>query len=340
MAVKFLRRFVSKAIGLIICAGKKWSFRVNLRGEANWKGMLSFSLMTPEARDFLHEWMFHRILEREGVLSPRYGYLQMRLNGESLGIYTWEEHFQKQLVEAAQRREGPIVKFEEGPLWEMRQREAQSGCALIDKKTVPLASPVSAFQEGKTMESAALNRQFGAARKLMEQYRTNAVPASEIFDVDLLGRFLAIAELTRTYHGLIWHNQRFYYNPVTARLEPIGFDGDTGGGVRYLLKQPFMGLGDTSVTKFPRDLYPAMYLFEDSLVADAYRRHLRRFCDPEWLATLHRDLDLDLRRYEKLIGREFPGYRYDRAFLGDNLARICELLAQENVRKNEKEGGP
>jgi len=37
----------------------------------------------------------------------------MELNGQDMGVYAFEEHFDKLLIESNNRREGPIVKFSE-----------------------------------------------------------------------------------------------------------------------------------------------------------------------------------------------------------------------------------
>ena len=37
--------------------------------------------------------------------------------------------------------------------------------------------------------------------------------------------FFAIIDLSRTYHGSLAKSVKLYYNPVTAKFEPIGFDG-------------------------------------------------------------------------------------------------------------------
>ncbi|MEM7035879.1 MAG: CotH kinase family protein [Bacteroidota bacterium] len=311
--------------------GRKWSYRISIRQGQSWNRLLTFSLMTPEARDFLHEWMFHRILQREGILSPRYGYLQLNINGKSYGMYAWEEHFEKQLVESAKRREGPILKYDEDPLWEIRQREVRSACAFKDEEVISTASAITAFKENRLRENPSLRRALAAGRHLMQQYRAGTQPPSRIFDVDMLGRFLAIADLTRTYHGLIWHNQRFYYNPITGRLEPIGFDGDTGGAARYLLKVPFIGMGEDEDRRFPRNNALVRQLFEDPAVRAAYRKHVERFCEAKWLEDLLADLGKELEKYEALIGREFPGYRYDAAFLQDNIILLRKALAEGGV---------
>jgi hypothetical protein len=52
------------------------------------------------------------------------------------------------------------------------------------------------------------------------------LPASDVFDEKLLGRFLALSEVWGSIHAVRWHNLRLYYNPVDRELEPIGFDAN------------------------------------------------------------------------------------------------------------------
>ena len=37
--------------------------------------------------------------------------------------------------------------------------------------------------------------------------------------------FFAIIDLSHTLHGSLSKSVKLYYNPVTAKFEPIGFDG-------------------------------------------------------------------------------------------------------------------
>ena len=88
-----------------------------------WNGCRAFSLMLPITRDNLIEWFYHKMLEKENVLSPRYGFVHLFINGENKGLYAYEEHFEKQLIEYKHRREGPILKFNEDDLWKMRLKK-------------------------------------------------------------------------------------------------------------------------------------------------------------------------------------------------------------------------
>ena len=46
-------------------------------------------------------------LRREGLIALRYRFHELFVNGESFGIYAFEEHFGKRLIENNGRREGP-----------------------------------------------------------------------------------------------------------------------------------------------------------------------------------------------------------------------------------------
>ena len=49
------------------------------------------------------------------------------LNGEGLGVYAWEEHPDKQLVESLNRREGPILKLDDAGFWEVIYHQQNAG---------------------------------------------------------------------------------------------------------------------------------------------------------------------------------------------------------------------
>ena len=90
--------------------GPKWSFRIKVRGDAALEGMKVFSIHHPKHRGYLREWTYHRMLAQEGVVSLRYDFVKVVINGNPVGIYALEEHFDKRLVEHNRRREGPILR--------------------------------------------------------------------------------------------------------------------------------------------------------------------------------------------------------------------------------------
>ena len=68
----------------------------------------------------------YKVFKEEGIISLRYNFVNFFINGENLGIYVLEEHFDNEtLIENNRKRKGPIIKFyEEGwvksSLWFLR----------------------------------------------------------------------------------------------------------------------------------------------------------------------------------------------------------------------------
>ena len=98
------------------------SYRIKTESDDRYfKGIRTFSLQHPKTRNFQHEWLIHQLLEHENILTTRYFFLPLYINHEYAGVYAFEEHFEKQLVESKENREGPILKFDETAFWELAQ---------------------------------------------------------------------------------------------------------------------------------------------------------------------------------------------------------------------------
>lgn len=219
---------------------RKWSYRIKLKGEQTILGMRKFSIQHPETRNYAFEKLYHDWMRREDLMNLRYRFVSVTLErpeqitdkSTALGLFALEESFDKRLIENCQRREGLILKFSEDDMWKDR--------ALATKVTNPDAGyrffdpalqkegEVRVFSYGKVMETPGLREQFDVARNLLEGYRQGKLEVAEAFDIKKLAMFNALANLMGGPHSLISHNLRLYYNPITSRLEPISFDGNTG----------------------------------------------------------------------------------------------------------------
>jgi len=276
-------------------SGKQWSFRIKTKKGFTWNRMRTFSIQHPKTRNYLHEWLYHEMLKDENVLTPRYQFIEVSINGQEPYIYALEEHFDKQLIEYNERREGPIVKFSEDGFWETMHRSQ----SLITEQPKSVAyyemAPVDVFKEKRTLASPTLRQQYENARTLMQQYKDDSQNFSTIFDIDLMAKFLAITDIHRAYHSTRWHNQRFYYNPVSAVLEPIGFDGF--GEEIMTLPQPFLGykhIKDSTRTKGEDDLLTPF--FDDPILFKKYIHYLKQYTDENYI---NRFLES---RYEQIKG--------------------------------------
>jgi len=216
----------------------KWSFRVHLDSEDAIMGMQKFSLHHPKARNYVGEWLFHQILSDQGLINLRYDFVQLLLTVDSpsgkhtknLGVYAMEEFFAKQLIEHNERRAGVLLKIDESLIWKNRVnmgKDSEAGtyvfmAGIVDYKDLV----VLPFSEKTIRKDSTLFSQFKKAKTLLEGYIKDSLAFSAVFDVPLMAKYNAVCNLLGANHAMINHNLRFYYNPVTARLEPVGFDAN------------------------------------------------------------------------------------------------------------------
>jgi hypothetical protein len=326
--------------------GQKWSFRIKLKKEFAWKNMRTFSIQNPSTRNFLHEWIAHKIFEQEDVLTTRYGFIPIKINNESLGIYAWEEHFEKQLVESQNRREGPIVRFDESLFWqrvlETKQTKREWDIDYFG------AAKIIPFKANRTAADSLLNLQLVEAQKLLLQYKNCSTPVSQIFDINKLAKYYALIDITQAYHGFTWHNQRFYYNPVTCLLEPIAFDGYIEGGIYKRIDEQITGLLlPSKIASFNKEELMLFQVFKDELFRKKYLHFLKEYSQPEFINQIISEYQPQTDSLSSLIKKEFPYYsfnfnfiKWQAEFIQNNINKIednCELigLAAETIQSEK-----
>ena len=306
--------------------GDKWSFRIKMRKDYAWNRLRVFSIQTPYARDFLYEWFSHKLYDSKDILTTRYGFVPVIVGNRSKGLYAWEEHFVKQLVESRKRREGPIVKFSEDALWQIQKIGKMTGIWYF----MPFlnASVIEPFSENKTVENPVLYREFLVAQKLMYQYKHAKAAPSAIFDLDKTARYFAMLDITHARHGMRWHNERFYYNPVICKLEPIAYDGYTGHEqIDFSIndnKAFFLLTADT--IKYSRPVY--YFLFEDTAFLNRYVQYLEAFSNKRFVDSVNRALDREIDINDSLIRMEFPYHHFDKDFLSKSAKAVRDYLPE------------
>ena len=201
--------------------GRKWSFRIHTRKGNHFLGMRKFSVQHPKVRAYQAERLFFDSLRRYGVLAPRWRLVNLVLNGDDLGIMAMEEHFSKELLESQSRREGIVLRFDESLVWTSPDGNIRHFGGIYDDYR---NATVDAFQTSKVFESPVLTEHYRVATGMMRSFMAGESRASDVFDAESLGAYLAVADVFGSEHTIRWHNLRFYVNPITLKLEPIGFD--------------------------------------------------------------------------------------------------------------------
>jgi hypothetical protein len=205
----------------------KWSFRVELTGDDRAFGMRRFSVQNPETREFQFEQTFLDNLRYEGILAPRYEFVEVTLNGENWGVYALEEFFGKELIESMGRRTGVLVAFEEQYFWEhiSKAPSSQFAFGVLALSFRSSNAYIDVFDQGRISKNPELQAQADKAVSNIRKFQSGEVAAGEVFDLERMATYLAIVELWMAHHSLVENNFRFYFNPISGLLEPVGFDG-------------------------------------------------------------------------------------------------------------------
>lgn len=206
---------------------RKWSMRIHVKGDEQIFGLRHFSIQHPKTRGFYAENLFHETLRDFDILVPRYSFVNVVINGDSIGIMAMEEFFSKELLERQGRKEGVMLKFDEFFRWNARDMK---NFRASQNYTGPFESYLNAglhvFQSAAISKSPELKRQLRLAIGLMRGFLNGEIEASKAFDVERLGAYLAASEFWGAAHPVHWTNLRFYFNPLTLKLEPIAYDAN------------------------------------------------------------------------------------------------------------------
>ena len=285
--------------------GEKWPLRIELDPGAYVFGMRRFSLMDPKTRGFQAERFPHEHLRRLDVLTPRTFFVRVVLNGRSLGTMLLEEHYTKELLEAQDRREGVVVRWDDRAYWDAVARIGGPG--TFDSHRV---AELQAFKRGRIDRLRPLSRQRATAVGLLRGFHEGTLPAREVFDLERTARYLAVAELWGSASALRWNHLRFYFNPITSRLEPVG--------TRFNLHTPHPRNGLASL----ESTIPSRMLADPDLRA-AFVAAAHRVADE----VLDGDLLDELREREfadlAVLHREYP---WQAPFDFDRVERRARLL--------------
>ncbi len=306
--------------------GRKWSFRIHTDDGNAWNGMKVFSVHNSKSRDHLSEWVFHEMLKQEDVLTTKYDYVEVAINGESLGVYAYEEHFLKQLLQSQSRSEGPILKISEDAHWKFAPRTFGEKLAYYE------SAQIEPFDKDALKNSNTYAAAFEKGQELLHGFTHGTLKAEEVFDTDRLAKYVAIQDVCNAWHSFNYTNLRFYFNSASGKLEPIGYDGFTPDGLYYNRDLFITGSQVNSLTtqritahKFVKHFHKK--LFTDFNFVSKYTQHLDRMSSPEYLEKFKETIETELRSREQFLRKAYVDYKFKWNEYFDNAKDIHEVIA-------------
>lgn len=255
----------------------RWSLRLEMD---NTDGLLTtsrFALVSSDVRGHQGPELFRQTMKIAGfdIIAPRNYPVDVVVNGEEWGVMLAEQAFGQDLLAASNRTEGMVVRLD------LVDEQVDDGEALRVLRP-------RVIQEKKILKKPALAKQREMALTLITDFINGDRPASDVFDVEKLGQYLATVDVWAAWHALVWNNWRWYFNPHTARLEPIQSDVAVSPAAHFWLMQK------------PTDhALISQKMLEDIKVAASYDRalgHLKQLIDSGEMAERLSDVQLAYNR--------------------------------------------
>ena len=185
---------------------KNSSYRFELGDDEYILGVKKFSLQKPRVRNYIHEWLFHELSGDNDIIKLIYEFIYLEINGEDQGLYVLEEAFGKELIERNKRRNGPIFGLNED-IYELQD------------------TPVFEIYNKNFWAKSENNALARAASQKLKDFWDDKLNLEDVFDLEKWATYFAIIDLTGTFHGSLPKSVKLFYNPATAKFEPIGYDG-------------------------------------------------------------------------------------------------------------------
>jgi len=312
--------------------GENWSFKVRTR-KSNLFGFKDFALMHAERRNYLLEWYARKMYAEEGLIYKDYKFVNLYINGENKGIYVIDENFTEALSIKNNRREGVYVRFgtDINFYWfgegqykyddtsELLGQFRLHGCCGFDNSLRQTNIDVLNQQINSNTKDETI-KNFNIAKKLLEDFRRNKKTPEEIFDLDLMAKSFALSDLLGAWHGTNWGNMRFYFDPISVKLEPI-LDDNYNEDMIKTNRYRIMRITDSFN-------YSLLYdrLFKSKLFIEKYIFYLKQYSDPEFLLNFNNKIKKEFNVNLSYINKFKPFYFFPHYHIEENRERIEKFV--------------
>jgi len=279
------------------------SFNVEVKDGQTIMGMSKFKLLIPNTRGYLADWVGHEMQKKEGLITPRFDFITIKINGENKGLFALEESYNTDLIENNNLRDGIIFK------------PGLNGIVVLNKK--------------KINNDEILKNRVQSLKNLWQSFLNNQISPDAIFDLKKFAIDYATTDLISGLHSKFTLNLRYYYNPITNLVEPIsrefGFmrnSYEING--RYKTNIFTNALSDSILSFTDKKLHKK--IFSSFQLQKLYTKNLNRISNKPYLDSFFKIVKSKMYEKEKLIHRESPFYSYPKRFLYSNQKIIKDFL--------------
>lgn len=295
---------------------KKWSFKIQIKDGQALFGLTDFSVMHPQTRGFIDEWLYVMAMKREGQIAPNVSFVNVIINGVNNGIYILEEDLSFRLIESNERIAGPILDFDQNLLvGEWARGQAKGDGLTVGQVGRFLTMPTQIVNDNEVLADSQQAVYAQKAASLLEAFRVKSATVSEVFDVSKLAKYMALRALFAA-EALDPADIKFYYNPVTSKIELIGLEISSIDKVGNW----FVNQTQDRTTQFVE------LFFQDEKFVEQYLAALEQVSRPSYLDSIFSDLHNDLNKNLNTIYSDHPDFLFTKVKYYQNQSYIREKL--------------
>jgi hypothetical protein len=211
-----------------------WSLRINLKGDNYIMGANEFKLINLSSRGgssyILLDSLFKEVCPN--VISLPFNNVEVYINDQTHGIMQWEPTNNFDLLAQLELREGILARFDDNS-W-FKERIATNEASKLGFK-IPFSKMARSnynwrflrfepYKSKKINKNERLKKQWNEFLANIQKLQSDLILPSQILDVEKWTYLFAFVDITGVSHPTETHNLRFYYNPITRRIEPLVYD--------------------------------------------------------------------------------------------------------------------
>lgn len=324
-------KFKLKGDHLDHCNSEKTSYKISL--ENPFQDQVYFAIQHPRTREYMEEYVFHKWAQKEDIIAPHYNFINVVENKEPKGVYAIEGAIDWRRLATYNRIKSPILYFNEDGYFEhlsQWRKEQDIHPPFIQSTTI------SCFNKADVLADSTLLKYYYRAKELLFAYQWDLLPADSIFDIDNAAKYYALISLHRGFHGIVWHNQRFYYNPEKDRLEHVAYDVSNPDGKKW------GGLGlfgyfsrDHNNPKHNTMAYH-INLLRDSTFRTKLCNYAEVFSKKAYLDGVFNAFDDDIKTIEEAFQHEYEYYQFPKEGIYNHAKKLKHLVKEFRKIKDNK----
>tara|TARA_B100000963_G_scaffold1809_3_gene1378 strand:+ start:19309 stop:21930 length:2622 start_codon:yes stop_codon:yes gene_type:complete len=312
---------------------KRTSYKIDLIGEDRIFGLEEFSIQKPIIRNYVYEFIFHQLMKESENISLIYKPVNLDINGDKRGVYIVEEGFTKYLLERNKRRNGPIFNT------------VDLASGYYPNVTYEAFSEYAWLSENQNLLKAG----YSILNNLKDNPEFNS---DEFLNWKSWARFFAVVDLVEGYHGALSKSVRIYYNPITAKLEPIAFDAHKGAGTfkNFIILDMLHNKPECSYICGDKVWFDKFFFKKDGQLRNEfiseYLKYLRLITsetyidkflknNKEIIDEMNSAFYSDFSKEDKIFWQGFVPYVYDKNFL-KNRAKFIKTRIFDNSHNKFK----